>query len=58
LFFNFIIHEINSEMVVLNRREKIDIANADLAVNWMLQSATRTMVDERKRKSWRDVTKP
>jgi hypothetical protein len=40
-FLKFVAHEINSEMVksvmvVLTRREKADVADADMVVGWML----------------------
>jgi hypothetical protein len=47
-FLKFVIHEMNSEMVVLTGREKAD---ADMAVSLMLQPATGVLVDERERES-------
>jgi hypothetical protein len=35
-FLNFVVHEINSEMVVLTGREKADMVDTDMIVGWML----------------------
>jgi hypothetical protein len=32
-FLKFIVHELNSEMVVLTGREKADVSDADVAVD-------------------------
>jgi hypothetical protein len=32
-FLKFIVHELNSEMVVLTEREKADVSDADVAVD-------------------------
>jgi hypothetical protein len=60
-FLKFVVHELNSEMVksgmvVLTGREKADVADADVLVGWKLQPAAGTIVGERERKSWRDVS--
>jgi hypothetical protein len=47
-FFKFIVHELNSETVMLTGREKADV---DMAVSLMLQPATGVLVDERERES-------
>jgi hypothetical protein len=54
-FLKFVVHKINSkivksEMVVLTRREK-----ADVAMGWMLQPATGAVVGKREREK-ADVT--
>jgi hypothetical protein len=38
-------------MMVLIRREKTDVIDADVAMSWMLQRATETMVGEREKES-------
>jgi hypothetical protein len=56
IFFKFVVHEMNSKMiksrmVVLNRREKTDVADADVPVSWMLYPAAGVLVGERERES-------
>jgi hypothetical protein len=36
-------------MVVLIGRENADVADADMAVSWKLQTAVKTVVDEREK---------
>jgi hypothetical protein len=53
-FLKFDLHEMNSEMVksgmvVLTRREKVDMADTDVVVGWMLQPAVGTVVDKREK---------
>jgi hypothetical protein len=41
LFFNFVVQKINSKMVkcgivMLTRRVKLDVVDADMVVGWML----------------------
>ena len=55
-FLKFIVHELNSEMVksgmvLLTGRERVDVADADVAMGWKLQAAAGTVVDERERES-------
>jgi hypothetical protein len=50
-FLKFVVHELNSKMVVLTGREKTDVTDADVLVGWKLQPAAGTVVDERERKS-------
>jgi hypothetical protein len=35
-FLNFVIHGMNSKMVVLTGRENANMVNADMTVGWML----------------------
>jgi hypothetical protein len=37
-------------MVVLTGREKIDVIDTDVAVDWILQSVTEAVVGKRERK--------
>jgi hypothetical protein len=46
---------IKSEMVVLTRREKTDVTDADVAIGWKLQPTAGTVVGERERESWCDM---
>jgi hypothetical protein len=46
---------VKSEMVVLTGREKADVANADVAVGWILEATAKALVVERKRGNRRDV---
>jgi hypothetical protein len=39
---------VKSEMMVLIRREKTDVADTDVSVDWMLQHAAGAVLDERK----------
>jgi hypothetical protein len=41
---------------VLIGREKTDIADIDMVVGWKLQSAAGTVVGEKERENWRDVS--
>jgi hypothetical protein len=41
---------VKSEMMVLIRREKTDVADTDVSVNWMLQHADGAVLDEREKK--------
>jgi hypothetical protein len=55
-FLKFVVHELNSEivksgMVVLTGREKTNVTDADMAVDWKLQPTTRTVLGERERES-------
>jgi hypothetical protein len=43
-------------MVVVTGREKSDMGDVDVVVDWMLQPAAWAMVGKRKRESWRDVS--
>jgi hypothetical protein len=45
-FLKFVIHELNSEMVVLTGRE-----NADITVGWKLQPTAETVVGKRQREN-------
>jgi hypothetical protein len=61
-FFKFPVHELNSKMinfgtVMLIERENASVPDIDVTVSWKLQSAAETVVDERKRESWRDIVK-
>jgi hypothetical protein len=47
---------VKSGMVLLIRREKADVADADMAVSWILQPTAGALVDERGRESWCGVT--
>jgi hypothetical protein len=35
-FLKFVIHKMNSEMVVLTGRKNVDVTDADVVVVWML----------------------
>jgi hypothetical protein len=53
-FLKFIVHKMNSEMVksrmlVLIRREKTDVTDADVVVGWILQPTIVAMLGERER---------
>jgi hypothetical protein len=54
VFFKFVVHKmdskmIKSRMVVLTGREKADVADADVAVTWVLHLAAGVLVGERER---------
>jgi hypothetical protein len=56
LFFKFFVHEINykmikSRMVMLTEKEKANVADADVAVDCILQRAAGALVGERERES-------
>jgi hypothetical protein len=56
LFFKFFVHEINykmikSRMVMLTEKEKVNVADADVVVDCMLQRAAGALVGERERES-------
>jgi hypothetical protein len=40
---------VKSGMVLLTEREKADITNADVTVNWKLQTVAETVVNARER---------
>jgi hypothetical protein len=42
---------VKSKMVVLTERENIDVTDAAVVVDWMLQSATGVLVGNRERES-------
>jgi hypothetical protein len=46
---------VKSGIVVLTGREKADVANADVAVGWILEATAKALVVERKRGNRRDV---
>jgi hypothetical protein len=46
---------VKSGMMVLTGKEKAHIADADVAVSWMLHPAAGAVLDERERENWRDV---
>jgi hypothetical protein len=55
-FLKFIVHKMNSEMVksrmlVLIRREKTDVTDADVVMGWMLQPTIVAMLGEREREN-------
>jgi hypothetical protein len=55
-FLKFIVHELNSEivksgMVVLTGREKTNVTDTDMVVDWKLQPTTGTVLGERERES-------
>jgi hypothetical protein len=41
----------NSKIVVLTEIEKVDVADVDAVVGWMLQSVARALKGERERES-------
>jgi hypothetical protein len=47
-FLKFVVHEINSEIVLLTEREKTDITEANVTVGWLLQSSRAERKGERK----------
>jgi hypothetical protein len=55
-FLKFVVHELNSKMVnsvmvVLTEREKADVTDTDVAVDWKLQPAAGIIVGKRERES-------
>jgi hypothetical protein len=55
-FIKFIVYEMNSEMVeseivVLTGREKTDMSDADVAVDWMLYTAAEALIVESEREN-------
>jgi hypothetical protein len=48
---------VKSGMVVLTGREKIDVIDNDVAVDWILQSVTEAVVGKRERKDWHGMDK-
>jgi hypothetical protein len=54
-FLKFIVHELNyemvkSEMMMLTDKEKIDVADTDVIIDWKLQHVVKPVVDEREKK--------
>jgi hypothetical protein len=43
---------VKSEMVMLTEREKADLVDADVTVDWMLMSAIKALVGDREKESW------
>jgi hypothetical protein len=42
---------IKSEILVLTGKEKTDVVDIDVTMDWMLQPAVRVVVDEREREN-------
>jgi hypothetical protein len=43
-------------MVVLTRKEKVDVTDTDVPMGWMLYPTARVVVGERERESWRGMS--